>query len=96
MNIDYCLVILLSFDSDYLSCFSFILIIMDNSNNELDLRKQVMEAGLKNMEEMSMIDDMLSSPASKRRKNQESTEETGNVCEITKKICYLSMVRTLD
>ena len=63
-----------------------------SSKEEIHLRKQLFEAGLHSAEKMSIIEDPPLTPG-KRKRSMDSTEEVGNICEISKKVCYLSMVR---
>ncbi|XP_074646245.1 uncharacterized protein LOC141902428 isoform X2 [Tubulanus polymorphus] len=59
--------------------------------DELSLRQQLREAGLKNSDQMVMLDENVYAYA-KKRKNLEFMEEEDNVCKISRKICFFSMV----
>ncbi|ESO86517.1 hypothetical protein LOTGIDRAFT_235330 [Lottia gigantea] len=58
---------------------------------EISLRRQVYDNGLKIFERMAICDDIMMSTYPRKRQ-QDLLECDENICDISKKICYLSMV----
>lgn len=63
------------------------------SEEELHLRKQLQEAGLKTSKKMCTPElPSRCSPSHSSRKSSSDVEEIVTVCDISKQICYLSLV----
>ncbi|XP_064640230.1 mucin-2-like isoform X1 [Lineus longissimus] len=58
---------------------------------ELHYRHQLQTAGLKRSDRMCVIDEPVQASWKKRR-TMDTSEEEENICEISKKICFISMV----
>ena len=77
---------------------SFVLIVnlqlhfINYSEREVRERQELEEAGLTAAERMCLYDDDIVMTSSKKRHKYESTESEDNICDVSKKICYISMV----
>jgi hypothetical protein len=71
--------------------FHVFMIIWPNREEELHYRHQLQSAGLKRSDRMCVIDEPVQMSWKKRR-TMDTSDEEDNVCEVSKKICYISMV----